>query len=248
MSDAKKDFELKSDQGFASRSKDIFGQIDSLAASSKSQEKLHEKKEKEEKLENSEPRHRQRDRQGHRDLRDHLNQRSNDRNRKDTEDFKGRESIFRSPNETGWPPSSRFSRKRPHFNKRPADHMKNPHKYTKYDLSDVSREQISDRSNTRAAFDFLRELKERKETSTTEEKADLKEGSSISFKKPISKKNEECSSSNVVRDGSKRVMPECVVGQKGSSSKKSSEKSAKVSKNKQKIISLSHLDEEEDVE
>ena len=38
----------------------------------------------------------------------------------------------------------------------------NPNKYKKYDLSDVSKDQLSDKSNSRAAFDFLRQLKDRK--------------------------------------------------------------------------------------
>ena len=56
------------------------------------------------------------------------------------------------------------------------------------------------------------------------------------------------SSANVVHDGVKRVMPECVVGQKKpkSSDDNSIRKSKISTKNKQKSISLSHLDDEEE--
>ena len=56
-----------------------------------------------------------------RNIRDNSDSRFYDarNNRNRTEDFKGRESIFRSPNESGWPPArSRHDRKRPHGNPR----------------------------------------------------------------------------------------------------------------------------------
>ena len=92
MSD--KDFKLKSSsEGFDSRSKDIFANIDSLASASKQPSK-------QEKSEEKQPRNRDRSR-------DEVS------NRQKTEEFKGRESIFRSPNESGWPPArSRHDRKR----------------------------------------------------------------------------------------------------------------------------------------
>ena len=92
MSD--KDFKLKSSsEGFDSRSKDIFANIDSLASASKQPSK-------QEKSEEKQPRNRDRSR-------DEVS------NRHKTEEFKGRESIFRSPNESGWPPArSRHDRKR----------------------------------------------------------------------------------------------------------------------------------------
>ena len=43
---------------------------------------------------------------------------------------------------------------------RVADHVKNPEKYTKYSLEDVP--EVSNKSNSAAAFDFLRKLKEDK--------------------------------------------------------------------------------------
>ena len=68
---------------------------------------------------------------------------------------------------------------------------------------------MTDRLNTRAAFDFLNQLKTRNENEDDEKCQEVDEGK-ISFKKPIKKSNisSEASSSNVVKDGVKRVMPE----------------------------------------
>merc|ERR1712001_277000 len=87
MSD--KDFKLKSSsEEFDSRKKDIFANIDSLASKSASNTKqdIHEKS---------------KERQP-RNIRDNSDSRFYDarNNRNRTEDFKGRESIFRSPNES----------------------------------------------------------------------------------------------------------------------------------------------------
>jgi len=238
MSD--KDFKLKSSsEGFDSRSKDIFANIDSLAsASNNKQEKSKEKQ----------PRNRDRSR-------DEVN------NRHKTEEFKGRESIFRSPNESGWPPArSRHDRKRQYHGnsrgpRRTPDHIVNPNKYTKYDLSDVSKDQLSDRSNTRAAFDFLRQLKDRKrEDDSKKDNEETDKYRKISFKKPFRKSSMTEStptsvSGSVVRDGHKRIMPECVVGQKikNSSVNSADKKTSEKPKNKpSKIISLSHLDDDND--
>jgi len=257
MSD--KDFKLKSSsEEFDSRKKDIFANIDSLASKSAS----NTKQEKHEKSEERQPRN----------IRDNSDSRFYDarNNRNRTEDFKGRESIFRSPNESGWPPArSRHDRKRPHGNprgpKRTPDHVVNPNKYTKYDLSDVSKDQLSDRSNSRAAFDFLRQLKDRKkeeDNSNSDQDEQDFETRKVSFKKPFNFKKPstpgspkaELTSSAAVQDGNKRIMPECVVGQKSKpksivksdDSSKTSEKS-KIKKSS-KTICLSHLDEEEDDE
>ena len=138
--------------GFQSRSKDIFANLDSIADNKS-------------KIANS-PKNRSRSRSP-------PTSRNDDRRneKRYSKEFKGRESIFRTPNESGWPPSRSDFRSghksgrnfRPNSRKFVPDHVKNPGNYTKYDLSDVSRDQMSDRSNTRAAFDFLRELKDRKE-------------------------------------------------------------------------------------
>ena len=107
---------------------------------------------------------------------------------------------------------------------------------------------MTDRSNTRAAFDFLNQLKKRNDNEDDEKCQEVDEGK-ISFKKPIKKSHSsEASSSNVVKDGVKRVMPECVVGMKRSLEKSKTEfsstsKKSKSSKNK---IALSHLDDDEE--
>ena len=223
-----KQFELKSSsEGFASRSKDVFANIDSLAASAK-------------KVECDDKDNDNSDKQ----------QLKEDSSNRVTEDFKGRESIFHSPNETGWPPRSGHrprwnDRKRRGGPRRVPDHVIHPSKYTKYDLSDVSKDQLSDRSNSRAAFDFLRQLKDRKNDDDDQEE----EGGKVSFKQPPSKKSIDqeasTSSSNVVRDGTKRVMPECVVGQKRTLMKNTNKKSDHPRKSS-KQVSLSHLDDDED--
>lgn len=219
---------MKSNEAFASRSKDIFANIDSLAAEKQDTQKQEKRpEEREEKSKNSQK----------------------------IEEFKHRESIFRSPNESGWPPtSSRFDsrnksrfrqRDRPRHPKKVPDYIVNPQKYKKYDLSDV--DQMSDRSNTRAAFDFLRQLKDRKSNDDQDEP--LENPGKISFKKPKKTVVEESASSTsiAVDGGHKRVMPECVVGaskKAKSSDQKSSNKAA--SKAKVSKVSLAHLDDEDD--
>merc|ERR1712110_1281148 len=148
-----------------------------------------------------------------------------------TEEFKNCESIFRTPNESGWPPTrSRHDRKRPHHGnrnqrgpRRTPDHVVNPNKYKKYDLSDVSKDQLSDRSNSRAAFDFLRQLKDRKNNDgSNENPAENSEERRVSFKKPSTFKKppsvESTSKPSAVQDGHKRILPEYEFGQKAKKS------------------------------
>ena len=129
----------------------------------------------------------------------------------------------------------------------------NPNKYKKYDLSDVSKDQLSDRSNSRAAFDFLRQLKDRKNDDESDKNpAENSEERKVSFKKPSTFKKpsvESTSKPSAVQDGHKRILPECVVGQKAKSKSvvKLSDKTSEKSKIKSsKTISLSHLDEEDE--
>merc|ERR1712203_510349 len=97
--------------------------------------------------------------------------------KKRTEEFKNCESIFRTPNESGWPPArSRHDRKRPHHgnrnqrgSRRTPDHVVNPNKYKKYDLSDVSKDQLKDRKNN---------------DESNENPAENSEERKVSFKKP----------------------------------------------------------------
>ena len=250
-------------EGFQNKVKDVFANLDSIADKTEKKKAEENNKKTNDEKKREKPRHYQ-----------HPNSRERSRSppsRSKTlqDEFKGRESIFRTPNESGWPPSrsDQDRQRRPHRDRdqhrrrlppKVPDHVINPNKYTKYDLSDVSKDQLSDRSNTRAAFDFLRNLKDKKSDAEEDNIADRKahqemvQDGKISFKKPMKKRNEEMagasSSANVVHDGVKRVMPECVVGQKKpKSSDDNSIKKSKIStKNKQKSISLSHLDDEEE--
>ena len=102
MSD--KDFKLKSSsEGFDTRTKDIFANIDSLASTSKKQQNSEEKqKQPRKRITAPSP------------PPEDSSSRNSDQ-KKRTEEFKNCESIFRTPNESGWPPArSRHDRKRPH--------------------------------------------------------------------------------------------------------------------------------------
>lgn len=99
MSD--KDFKLKSSsEGFDTRTKDIFANIDSLASTSKKQQNSDsEQKQPRKRITAPSP-------PPEDNCRDQ---------KKRTDEFKNCESIFRTPNESGWPPArSRHDRKRPH--------------------------------------------------------------------------------------------------------------------------------------
>jgi len=244
MSD--KDFKLKSSsEGFDTRTKDIFANIDSLASTSKKQQNSEEK-EKQPRKRITAPSPPPEDN-------------CRDSDKKITEEFKDCESIFRTPNESGWPPArSRHDRKRPHHGnqrgpRRTPDHVVNPNKYKKYDLSDVSKDQLSDRSNSRAAFDFLRQLKDSKNDDESDENpTESSEERKVSFKKPSTFKKppsvESTSKPSAVQDGHKRILPEYELGQKAKKSVvKLSDKTSEKSKIKSsKTISLSHLDEEDE--
>ena len=119
------------------------------------------------------------------------------------------------------------------------DHVKNPEKYTKYSLKDVP--EISNKSNSAAAFDFLQKLKNRNQEEE-EPAADLSQ--KIVFKKKerkIPKSNEE----------QNEPTPRNSSGEKPESSHSESKKEHKANsksknKNKSKLLTLSHLDDEEE--
>ncbi|XP_034250743.1 protein TSSC4 [Thrips palmi] len=175
-----------------------------------------------------------------------------------TKQFRGKESIFKRP-EMPAPRRARNSL---------ADHQRNPHKWTKYSLGDVSSQDMSDRSNTAAALSFLQELKARKDNSSDMDVDEPSPTKPIVFK-PVRPKTERLTSSlgavstvstsATSEEGdrpsfrsSKLVMPEYVVGQKTTSKKKSrtgvSQAEDKGKGHKQKEISLGHLLDEEDDE
>uniref|UniRef100_A0A336MXT5 U5 small nuclear ribonucleoprotein TSSC4 n=1 Tax=Culicoides sonorensis TaxID=179676 RepID=A0A336MXT5_CULSO len=127
------------------------------------------------------------------------------------------------------------------------DYKVNPHKWKKYSLEDAD---CSDRTNTAAAFNFLREIEKRKEIDEKEEGSSDSVPSKIVFKKSVklNKVNEESSeeSSSVLR-GTKVVMPEYVVGQKRPSKVERKLKSDRKSE-KHKELKLNHLMEDEEEE
>lgn len=147
----------------------------------------------------------------------------------------------------------------------------NPHKWKKYSLSDAD---TSDRTNTAAAFEFLREIEERKrneEAAADDDSMDTSEGDDgnkkIVFKQRrrvdlVTKFNQsvtlkaqlgesasgEEGTEKAVLKGSKVVMPEYVIGQKVAKEKRVNKKrtDGKVDQNK---LKLKHLfDEEEEDE
>lgn len=180
------------------------------------------------------------------------------RRRAPTKQFRGKESIFKRPEM----PAPR--RARPSI----ADHQRNPHKWTKYSLGDVSSQDMSDRSNTAAALSFLQELKARKDHN---DDMDVDEPSStkpILFKPSRVKTERRTSSLGAVSTvstattseeadrpsfrSSKLVMPEYVVGQKTTLRKKLrtdvNQTEGKGRSSKQKEITLGHLMDDEDDE
>ena len=170
--------------------------------------------------------------------------------------YRCRESIYKSPEG----PGPRLTR-----NTVP-DYHSNPHKWTKYSLEDVQNEQMSERSNSEAAFAFLRELKARKQRErcsreTEDQPMEFEETSSsssrkskfttlIPFRKSLdSDKNDERNAVVVERDdrpvfrNSKIVMPEYVVGQKQERKVKRIKKSNTEKIDRSKQLKLAHLEE-----
>lgn len=160
-----------------------------------------------------------------------LKNQSNKRKRSETKETKylqGRESIFKRPEQ----PLSKCLPRR-HV----PDFKKNPHKWTKYSLDDVSSEDTSERGNTNAALSFLREIEERKKSQLE----DMNEDDNVKprFNTSVmvkNKKNTEDDEKLSFR-GTKIVMPEYIVGQKKKSAKKNVT-AKNESKTKQKEIKL----------
>ena len=114
------------------------------------------------------------------------------------------------------------------------DFEKNPSKYTKYSLKDVP--EVSQRSNSAAAFDFLRQLKEKNE-GESEPAADLSQ--KIVFKKRAKKDLTEESASNKPDSEERSDTALKSVRNKGTKSNQ---------KKKSTQMTLSHLDDEEEEE
>lgn len=158
----------------------------------------------------------------------------------DMREFRGQESIFKRPEA---PPPSRFMKSIPDF-------QKNPNKWTRYTLSDVTQDDMSEQSNTAAAMSFLRELKAKKDAEDMDTDGEVK---AITFKKPSNytknkpESDSEKSSQSTSFRSSKVVMPEYVVGEKKQQKKTITTKST-VKGDKSKEIKLGHLLEEDDDE
>ena len=117
-----------------------------------------------------------------------------------TQDFKGRESLFRVPDQEEWKKKpgldaaefrkpQGFGRGRGRGRKMP-DFAKNPEKYTKYSLEDV--DLTNNQSNSRAAFAFLDDLKKRRTDGGDGEKFDVhKSDQKIVFKKPTKNRKDK---------------------------------------------------------
>lgn len=180
--------------------------------------------------------------------------------KRETKKFRGKESIFKRPE--GPAPRANF--------RNIPDYHRNPHKWTKYSL-DVSSEDMTERSNTQAAMSFLKELKARREKDEVDEceeemdfepESDLKESvefkskkrtSQIRFKKPQTKADvaenskTTAADSKLVFKSSKIILPEYVVGQKPKKISKQNRPVVKVDRSKElRLDHLQEADEEED--
>jgi hypothetical protein len=174
--------------------------------------------------------------------------------RSEMKQYRGKESIFKKPDA----PAPRFK------NKGVPDYHKNPHKWIKYSLGDVSSEDMSDRSNTAAALLFLKEMQERKRIKEMEVDSVPDQ---ITFKQPVNKggiisqqgtslcnfsdvkgrENETDEAKSFFRS-SKLIMPEYIIGMPKKKDKKKHEKldHSPQNENNTSKIKLQHLTEDDD--
>lgn len=236
-------FKLTSNEAFASRTKDIFAGLGAIEDKHNASEKLRDSQDRHQCM------------KGEPSIDDYLpKDKSKEAMKKPWDNrgdrgsgHKGGSRDFLAPQ----PP-----RARGHRGKYVPDFRRNPQNYTKYDLSDVSTDQLSNRANTAAAFDFLRQQQELREKEV-DKSHDAEPGShAVVFKKPkkMVKHDSETLQSDsvqnesapaaVLHEGGKIKMQEYVVGQK-------------IQKEKQKKlgtvaagdkVGLHHLFEEEDDE
>lgn len=151
-----------------------------------------------------------------------------------TKQFRGQKSIFKTPS---------IPLRKALASSRIPDHSVNPHKWTKYSLEDVKSEDMSERSNTAAAFSFLKEIESRKgkaemETSNLEKKIVFQKSVMVQHKLEDGQEEEKTRFKS-----SKLIMPEYIVGQKIKNEKK---KRSTKSKNPTKQLRLDHLMEDEE--
>lgn len=130
-------------------------------------------------------------------------------------------------------------------------YQKNPQKWKKYSLSDVD---ISDQTNISAAFEFMRTIESQHQISDLEGSSTKELNSKITFNRSSNVRrnlrsvvNDDDSSDKPKLKGSKLIMPEYVVGQKIKPIS-NSKKNEKVLLSNKKMLSLSHLmDDDDDV-
>lgn len=139
-----------------------------------------------------------------------------------------------------------------------------PGKWRRYDLSSVSSNDMSDKTNSKTAFDFLNKLKDQKETESMDvEETDMSEDSHhIVFKRPDKKDVPAAAGSSAIDDGcsasgssqalpmppgqGKILMPEYVVGEKVRKSKaKPSWASSKAATASAETVQLDHIKDAE---
>lgn len=206
---------------FLNRQKSVFEMLDAVAKDNEKVVKLQPSLKRETHCEGNKPSKRQ---------------------RQDTRQFRGKESIFKRPEA---PPPARFLRNLP-------DYRRNPQKWTKYTLSDVSQDDMSDQSNTAAAMSFLRELKANKESEQMDMDTEVK---AITFKKPSSFRPKSVSLPNNDLDdrfdtpsfrSSKLIMPEYVIGEKKTRKRSTSTSKPSGQKTSLKEIKLDHLVEDDE--
>lgn len=152
-----------------------------------------------------------------------------------TKSFRGKESIFKRP-------EAPISKCLPVG--RVPDFRKNPQKWTKYTLSDVKDEYMTEKSNTAAAISFLKEIEDRRTKNMIEDAEEIPE--KLIFKKTALIKEAsttDSDASKITFKSSKVVMPEYVVGQKLKKDKKNKEKR---NCNVTKQLKLEHLLAEEE--
>jgi len=156
--------------------------------------------------------------------------------------FKGEESIFKRPmpklKKSSHRPRRQFY---PYNNKtKVPDYKKNPEKWIKYSLESTS--DMTDKSNSAAAFSFLREIEERKRKNSNIEDEETTTSGKILFKKPKNKEDKS-QANRTYRDG-KLCMPAFEFGSKKSKSVKRVKDKATTKKTQERT--LAHLTEEED--
>lgn len=227
-----KEFSLTGgDADFANRQKSVFDQLGSISVPSSSTTSTVT-------FDDFKSRQDSSSRRSSRDRQDSSRKRS-----RETKQFRGQESLFKRPEPP--PPWRRGGGRMP-------DHRRNPQGWTHYSLGDVSSDDMSDRTNTSTALSFLNELKKRKDTDDNEDGMEMDgKQQTLQFKRPVRKRNEvevfrpsaERSDSQESQfRGSKRVMPEYVVGQKiGKNVKRGGAKVKDEAKQNTKEMTLSHL-------